>query len=450
MSDNIKLGAARLSFWRANPISWIEECLHDPETGRAFVLTEAERNFLSFAFKLTADSQLLYPELVFGAIKKSGKTTLAAIIMLTMILLFGGRFSEGYCLANDSEQAQSRVFAIIKRIIAASPLLKPEAKITADKIIFPKFFDATIISLASDAASAAGGNPTISCFDEGWGYQSERARRLFDEMVISPARKISCRLSVSYAGWSNESLMLEELYKRGMQLPKSGHHLRAAPGMLFAWHHLPISPWQDEAWLEQMRRDLRPSQYLRMIENRWITSKARSSRRWLMTAASIPTPRRSTPIRMLPINLGIDASTKHDQSAVVATCFDKKSKQARLVTHRTFQPTPTEPLNFKDTIERTVLDLSKRFKVRRVLYDPYQMAATAQELTKAGVKMEEYPQSSPNLTQASQNLWELINSQALVVYPDPDLKLAISRAVAVETAARLADQQTNRIATRSM
>ena len=37
------------------------------------------------------------------------------------------------------------------------------------------------LSIASDAASAAGGNPTISCFDELWGYTSERSRRLWDK-----------------------------------------------------------------------------------------------------------------------------------------------------------------------------------------------------------------------------------------------------------------------------
>ena len=52
--------------------------------------------FLQRAFTLNDNGRLLYPELVFGAIKKSGKTTLAAIIMLMMILLFGGRFAEGY------------------------------------------------------------------------------------------------------------------------------------------------------------------------------------------------------------------------------------------------------------------------------------------------------------------------------------------------------------------
>ena len=37
------------------------------------------------------------------------------------------------------------------------------------------------------------------------------------------------------------------------------------------------------------------------------------------------------------------------------------------------------------------------------------------------------------MTAASQNLFELINSQALVAYADEQMRLAISRAVAVET-----------------
>ena len=94
-------------------------------------------NSCSSRSQLGEDGKLLYPELVFGAIKKSGKTTLAGIIVLVMILLFGGRFAEGYCVANDLEQAQSRVFMMIKRICEASPLLSPEAVITANKIAFP-------------------------------------------------------------------------------------------------------------------------------------------------------------------------------------------------------------------------------------------------------------------------------------------------------------------------
>ena len=39
----------------------------------------------------------------------------------------------------------------------------------------------------------------------------------------------------------------------------------------------------------------------------------------------------------------------------------------------------------------------------------------------------------PNLTAASQNLYELIKSQSLSVYPDDEIRLAVQRAVALET-----------------
>ena len=55
-------------------------------------------------------------------------------------------------------------------------------------------------------------------------------------------------------------------------------------------------------------------------------------------------------------------------------------------------------------IEATLLDLNKRFRVRKVWYDPFQMHATAQRLIRAGLKLEEFPQTVPNLTDASQNL----------------------------------------------
>jgi phage terminase large subunit-like protein len=84
-------------------------------------------------------------------------------------------------------------------------------------------------------------------------------------------------------------------------------------------------------------------------------------------------------------------------------------------------------------IEETLLDLKHRFRLREVYYDPHQMQASAQRLTRAGIKMTEFAQSVGNLTSASQNLYELIKAQGIVAYPDPDVRLAIQRAIAVET-----------------
>jgi phage terminase large subunit-like protein len=81
-----------------------------------------------------------------------------------------------------------------------------------------------------------------------------------------------------------------------------------------------------------------------------------------------------------------------------------------------------------------LLDLKHRFRLCEVRYDPYQMQASAQRLRQAGINMVDFPQSLPNLTSASQNLYELIKAQNLVAYPDPDLRLAVQRSIAVENA----------------
>jgi hypothetical protein len=124
---------------------------------------------------------------------------------------------------------------------------------------------------------------------------------------------------------------------------------------------------------------------------------------------------------------------KRDSTAIVCCTFDQAAKKVRLVWHRIFQPSPDDPLLFEDTIERTLLDLRRRFWVREVRFDPYQMQATAQRLVAQGVPMLEFPQSVPNLTEASTNLYELLKGRNLLVYPDDDLRLAVSRCVALET-----------------
>jgi phage terminase large subunit-like protein len=426
------IDAASLARWRADPIAFVEEVLHDPETRRPYRLLPAERMFMEHAFRTGDDGRLLYPEQVFGAPKKSGKTAFAALHCLTTTLLFGGAYPEATIVANDLEQAQARVFEAIRRIVECSPLLKAEARLTADRITFPAI-GATIAAIASDFASAAGGNQSIACFDELWAYTSERSRRLWDEMVPPPTRKVACRLTTTYAGFSGESVLLEELHKRGRALPLVGPDLHAGDGLLMFWSHAPVAPWQTPEWVAQMRRSLRPNQFLRMIENQWVTSESSFiDLAWWDACVD----RAVTPVaadRRLAVYVGVDASVKRDSTAIVAVAWDGKAKKVRLVWHRIYQPSVDDPLDFEATIEATLRDLRQRFRLRKVLYDPFQMHATAQRLQGAGVPMEEYPQSVPNLTRASQNLFELIEARNLVAYPNEALRLAVSRAVAVET-----------------
>jgi phage terminase large subunit-like protein len=427
-----QIDSRTLAHYRADPAAFIEQTLISPYDGQPYQLNDAERAFIKFMFMLDDDGRMVHTLLLYSAIKKSRKTEFSALLTLTTLLLFGGRYAEAFIVANDQEQAINRCFTACRRIVETSPLLAREAVCLQDRINFPAT-QSTISAITSDYSSIAGGHPTISVFSELWAFTSERDRRLYDELIPVPTRKISCRLIETHAGFEGEGHLLQDLYARGMQLPLVGEDLRAGSGMLMFWSHSPICHWQDERWISTMRRDLPANQFLRMIENRFTSTEASfiNMSKWddcvdLNLGHTVSNP-------LLPIFVGIDASHKHDATAVVATTFDRKAQQVRLVFHRIFQPTPEQPLNFEHTIEQTVLDLSKRFLLRLCLFDPYQMQATAQRLTAADIRIEEYPQSPAKMTAASQNLYDLIEGGNLRVYPGAEMRLAVSQAIAKET-----------------
>lgn len=430
MGEALERGA--LERWRADPCSFVEQVLVNPETGKPFELLPAERTFLEHAYRRNDAGRLIYPEQVFSAPKKSGKTGFAAMNTLVATLVYGGPFAEGYCLANDLEQSQGRVFQAVGRIVEASPFLKREADPKQSRITFPAT-GATIVPIAADYAGAAGANPTISTFDELWGYTSERSRRLWDEMVPPPTRKIALRFTTTYAGFEGESTLLEEIYRRGLSLPEIGPDLRAGDGLLMFWTHAPVAPWQDEAWLTQMRGQLRPNAYLRLIENRFVTTESTFIDIGWFDGCVDPFLRRERGNPSMRVWIGVDASVKRDSTAVAVVTWDEAARKPRVVWHQIWQPSPNAPLNFEATIERALLELGDRFDVAEVRYDPYQMQSSAQRLKARGVPMREFPQTVPNLTEASQNLYDLLKDRAFIFYPDDDIRLAMQRAVAVES-----------------
>ena len=85
----------------------------------------------------------------------------------------------------------------------------------------------------------------------------------------------------------------------------------------------------------------------------------------------------------------------------------------RLVAHKVFTPTPGDPIDFEATIEKTLREWHARFRVRQVLFDPFQMAAVAQRLARERMPIEEYPQTVPNLTAATSNLFDLISARQI-------------------------------------
>ena len=144
-------------------------------------------------------------------------------------------------------------------------------------------------------------------------------------MVTPPTRRISLRPTTTYAGFEGESALLEDLYKRGLAQPLVGEDLHAGDGLLMAWHHEPVAPWQTPEWVEQMRSQMRPNAFLRMIENRFVSSESTFvDLAWWDACVD----HNAAPIfanKSLPIWVGVDASVKRDSTAIVAVTWDKSA-----------------------------------------------------------------------------------------------------------------------------
>ena len=114
---------------------------------------------------------------------------------------------------------------------------------------------------------------------------------------------------------------------------------------------------------------------LRMIENRFTSSEENFVDMAWWDACSIGRP--VVADADMSVWIGVDACVKRDSTAIAVVTWDREAKKVRLVNHRIFQPTAATPINFESDVENTILDLHRRFRVRAVRYDPYQMAASA-------------------------------------------------------------------------
>jgi hypothetical protein len=198
------------------------------------------------------------------------------------------------------------------------------------------------------------------------------------------------------------------------------------------WSHTPRQPWQTPKYYAEQRRSLRPTTYLRLHENRWVTAESVLITREMwdgcVDASHAPLP--ATP--GLALAAGIDAAYQRDCTAVVAVTQGPDGRLL-LARHRIWTPRPDVPLNLEQTVEAYVLALTGQFTLVKVLADPFQLISSIARLTAAGVPIEAYPQSVPNTTKMATTVLDLLRDRQLVLYPDPEMRAHALATVGVET-----------------
>lgn len=418
---------------------WAEHFIILP-TGKHIQFEPFQRLVLDHCFNFDEDGKLPYSVVVLSQVKKSGKTEINSIVEDFWALNVEAP-NEIICVANKRDQAVARGFKRSKDHFQRNPVLLAEVEsMTTNQITLKN--GSTILAIPNDFAGEAGSNHGLTAWDELWGFVTERDRRLYEELCPVPTRKNSIRLITTYAGFEGESELLEDLYhqifnedgtvKEDVERPLGEDFPAYAKDELFLyWDHEPRMSWQTPEYYASQKQQLRLNTYLRLHENRWVSSESSMFDMAKWDACVDPDHRPPLPDGKIHLSVGVDASTKRDRSAVVSVYHE--DGKIKLGPKRFWQPSPDDPMDLEETVEKYLLSLHADYTLETVKYDPYQLHRSSVTLAKKGLPMEEFPQTVGNLTDIGQGLYDLVEYGNIVLYQCKDLRQEAVNAIAKET-----------------
>jgi hypothetical protein len=386
-----------------DPVRWIQTNFYIPETNGPMELFPFHQAGLREALAVGPDGLYRYSTVVWSAIKKSAKSSIAAAVALWMA--WQKPWSSIKIIANDLKQADSRVFYYIRRCLTLNSEMGKLVSIRNYHITLPNH--STIEALPIDPTGEAGGNDDLVVYSEIWGWKSDKAKQMWTETTLSPLKYgKSMRWCETYAGASGESPILEELYERGV---KSGecidpdNEFYRSGRLLVIWNTHPTTPWQTPAYYAQESGDLLENEFNRVHKNEWGSS----------TSAFVPGEwwagcRRDLPAyeKLEPWVISLDAAISGDCFGLVAVTRKKGTVIVRQVRKWTpplggqimfFAPKGTPP-DQDESPAGELRRLCNRHSVVKVCYDPYQLHSFCKQMKEELIVFfEEFNQAGKRL-----------------------------------------------------
>lgn len=416
-----------------DPADWIEKNVYvdrprDTITGEILEpgpirLAEYQKRVLREALSRVSDGKLRYKTVLWSEPKKSGKTAIAAAV--TLYAGHNTKAANIFCLANDGKQSADRIFSASRRTVELHNTLGGIFRGIQCIMSPPKIRMANgsvIEAIPCDAAGEAGAEPFLTVWSEMWGYSQTYKEKLWTEMTIPPTLDgYAMRWVESYAGYEDESTVLWNLYTVGVtngrrlwdDLPV---YVNDAAKQLTFWSEEPRQPWQTKEYYESESLALLPNEFARIHRNQWVTSTTAfldDIGRW-DRLKDVELCERVRHDYNIPIVCSLDASVSGDCCALYAVTrhpddpWDAETRRVIEVTYRVWKPPQGGKINYSETLEPAVREISALYNVYKWVYDPYQLHKLCTDLFMAGIgTFEEFNQSGRRL-KADKQFWDLI------------------------------------------
>ncbi len=372
---------------------------------------------------LDEDGRRRYNLALVGLPKKNGKSTLASLVALYMLLCDNEREPEVYSVAGSQAQA-AIIHRQVSRAIQRSPLLAGEVKINNDNIV-RKDGRGFYKVLSSEAPQQHGLNPSCVVFDEAWNQPNYD---LYEALTTSPARREPLTLIITYAGYKPYAgQLLWDLYERGL----SGVDEK----MFFYWasgRDGNKASWITEEYLRQQESRLPAHVFQRLHLNQWTTGEGSLLSREDIEAAVDPG---LSPVFQgnpsYQYHLALDLGLKRDRTALAIVHRDKGMVFLDLM------KTWTAPRGGEvqvDEVERYILDLKRAFNFSSIVFDPYQSEGLKQRLQAKGLPISVFNFSGATWPQLTMNLLSLFKDKRVRLYEHEGLIRELQQVSIVEQA----------------
>jgi len=396
-------------------------------------LAHHQRKIASHILTQDENGKFPYVTCIISEPKKTGKTSWTASIIAWFLECAPPQTQIIIC-ANSLDQSERLIF----NDVAFHFNYTNRARVLRDKII-NEDSDSRLYTLSKNYTSAAGNRHALVVFDELWGAVSENDWRRYEELTPIPTISHSLQIISSYAGFYGESELLYDLYLKGVGIEESeggqGRRIKEldplpcykSVGQFTYWNHEGLMPWQTEEYYDSQENILRPNAFLRLHENRWVTSREEfipiewweAAEKHFEQSAEIWMEH---PYRDSPVYLAIDAATKRDCTAVMGVTVDTKLGKIILMFHKIWTPLENDPLDLEKTLEPYILDKAKKFNIKDIACDPAHMYQIITRLKNKHLPVREFSQRDVSMIEASQHLYDMLRQDNLWAYPAPDIK----------------------------
>ena len=345
------------------------------------------------------------------------KSTDVAALALALLAEQAPPMARAYIGASDEEQAREIIDAA-DGLITRTPALASLFKVTA-LTVTNVVSGASLTALPADI-SGFGKRAWLLILDEVGNWPQTRKHRRFWGVLMSGNRKVpGCRTVVI----TNASTPDHWSYAR-RQTAIASPHWRAheVPGPL---------PWLTAEDIEVLRENAEtPSEFERLVLNRWVASEDRlASREDVEACTRLPESPSRMPVPPLQRTGGfasyvvtVDMATTVDNAVVTVAHLAQAAEDRRRVVvddMRVWKPRPGAPVSHNEVEEH--VEATARDYRATVVYDPSELRGMAQRLSRAGVRMLPFTFTETSVGRLALTLFNLLKDRDIALPDDADL-----------------------------